>query len=547
MRIPRARLRTILLLINLFVLMLPLGGIFVLRIYESALVRQTESELIAQGAFVSATYRSLAGHLARSHDTHPHGTADSATQDGLPLQYHAPPGDADGPWQLRNPKLDLATDPLLPQPPPALAAGVADPVAMAIGRELNPILRDAQLYTLSGIRVVDQNGIVVASTGEGDELGRSLMNREEVVRALRGEPVSVLRRRNSEVLPLPLDSISRGAHLRVFVVQPIIHGDRVLGAVVLVRTPANIKQALLGKRNALLEAGLVLFAVVLALSLLTSLTISRPVYALIAQARRAARGETGAVVPLPHPVTQEIAELSDTVAAMAATLESRARYISDFAAHVSHEFKTPLTAIRGSVELLRDHGATMSAAERERFLSLLDADAARLEKLVRRLLELARADMVKPGDERSDLRAVVEAVAARYRELGMEVAISAGTGRTLIAMSAETLDSILHMLLDNARQHAGRDAQVDIHWQLEAGGRGVGLDVSDNGPGISSGNIERVFEPFFTTARERGGTGLGLAIIRALLKAHGGDITLAPSARGAAFRLQLPLSAGEPA
>jgi signal transduction histidine kinase len=110
-------------------------------------------------------------------------------------------------------------------------------------------------------------------------------------------------------------------------------------------------------------------------------------------------------------------------------------------------------------------------------------------------------------------------------------------------MSAETLDSILHMLLDNSRQHAGRDAQVTIDWQLETGGRSLSLAVSDNGPGISSGNIERVFEPFFTTARERGGTGLGLAIIRALLKAHGGDIALAPSARGASFRLRLPLAA----
>lgn len=542
MPLPRARLRTILLLINLLVLTLPLGGIFVLRIYESALVRQTESELIAQGAFVSATYRSLAGHLARGRDAHGHVADDGAATEGLPLQYHPLPDETDGPWQLRNPKLDLATDAVLPPPPPALPAGSAEPAAVAIGRELNPILRDAQLYTLSGIRVVDQDGIVVASTGEGDELGRSLTNREEVVRALRGEPVSVLRRRSSEILPLPLDSISRGAHIRVVVVQPIIRGDRVLGAVVLVRTPANIKQALLGKRNALLEAGLVLFAVVLALSLLTSLTISRPVHALIAQARRAARGETGAVVPLQHPVTQEIAELSDTVAAMAATLETRARYISDFAAHVSHEFKTPLTAIRGSVELLRDHGATMSSDERERFLGLLDADAARLEKLVRRLLELARADMVKPGAARSELRAVIDGVAARYREIGLDVQTGGSIDQASIAMSPETLDSILHMLLDNTRQHAGRGAQVRIEWQLEAGGRSLLLGVSDNGPGISSGNIERVFEPFFTTARERGGTGLGLAIIRALLKAHGGDIALAPSARGAAFRLRLPLA-----
>jgi signal transduction histidine kinase len=541
MQLPRARLRTILLLINLVVLALPLGGIFVLRIYESALVRQTESELIAQGAFVASTYRSLAAHLATRHDVHPHATG-PVTEPGLPLLYQPPANDEDGPWRLRNPRLDLATDVLLPPPPPALGIASADPLAVEIGRELNPILRDAQVYTLAGIRVIDYNGVVVASTGEGDELGRSLLNREEVVRVLRGEPVSLLRRRNNEVLPLPLDSISRGAHIRVVVAQPIIRDDRVLGAVVLIRTPANIKQALIAKEPALLRAGLIVLLVVLALSLLTSLTISRPVYALIAQARRAARGETGAVVPLPYPVTQEIAELSETVAAMATTLESRARYIRDFAAHVSHEFKTPLTAIRGSVELLRDHAATMSEGERERFLGMLEADAARLEKLVRRLLELARADMLQPGHERSELRTVLDAVAQRYREVGLPVQLSGSVERVQIAMASETLDSILHMLLDNARQHAGAAAEVTINYRLAPSGRGVSLQVSDNGPGISAGNSDRVFEPFFTTARERGGTGLGLAIIRSLLTAHGGDIALAPSARGASFELHLPLA-----
>ena len=534
----RLRLRTILLLINLVVLVLPLGSIFVLRIYESALIRQTESELIAQGAVIAAAYQTDYARLAGHHDAHAHGDV-QALDYGNPLLWHPPQNPGSGPWRPRNAQLDLADDKVRPPvPDPAVADTSADPLAQTLGHELTPVLRGAQLYTLAGIRVVDYNGVVVARTSE--DLGASLITREEVTRALRGEPVSLLRWRGTEP-PTALESISRGAHVSVLVAQPMVHDGRVLGAVLLVRTPANIKQAILGKRTALLRGALVLLLVVLALSLFTSLTISRPVHALIEQARRAARGERGAVTPLRHAGTREIHELSETIAAMAGTLESRAAYIRDFAAHVSHEFKTPLTSMQGAVELLREHGAGMSSEERERFLGMVAADASRLERLVRRLLELARADVMQPRQEQAAIIDIVNAVAIRQRELGLEVVVEGQATRARVAIAADILDSILGTLCDNARQHAGAGARVTIRCTADAAARQLLIDFSDNGPGISPGNAAKVFEPFFTTARERGGTGLGLSITRSLLAAHGGGIVLLASERGATFRLSLPL------
>ncbi len=401
------------------------------------------------------------------------------------------------------------------------------------------MLRGAQLYTLAGIRVVDYNGIVVATTSE--DLGASLITREEVSRALQGEPVSLLRWRGNETPNFLESVISRGAHVSVLVAQPIVHDGRVLGAVLLVRTPANIKQALLGKRTALLRGALFLLLVVLALSLFTSLTISRPVHALIEQARRAARGERGAVTPLRHAGTREIHELSETIAAMATTLESRAAYIRDFAAHVSHEFKTPLTSMQGAVELLREHDADMSGSERERFLGMVAADVNRLERLVRRLLELARADVMQPRQEQAAIADIVNAVATRQRELGLDVAVDNHAAGARVAIAPEILDSILGTLCDNARQHAGVGARVTIRCAMDKATRQLLIDFSDNGPGISAANAAKIFEPFFTTARERGGTGLGLSITRSLLAAHGGGIALLPTQQGAAFRLSLPL------
>jgi len=535
----RLRLRTILLLINLVVLILPLGSIFVLRIYESALIRQTESELIAQGAVIAAAYQTDYARLAGHHE--PHAPGDVAALDyGNPLLWHPPQNAGNSPWRPRSAQLDLADDKVRPPvPDPAVADSAADPMAETLGHELTPVLRGAQLYTLAGIRVVDFNGIIVATTSE--DLGASLITREEVSRALQGEPVSLLRWRGNET-PTFLESvISRGAHVSVFVAQPIVHDGRVLGAVLLVRTPANIKQAILGKRTALLRGALFLLLVVLALSLFTSLTISRPVHALIEQARRAARGERGAVTPLRHAGTREIHELSETIAAMAATLESRAAYIRDFAAHVSHEFKTPLTSMQGAVELLREHDADMSGSERERFLGMVAADASRLERLVRRLLELARADVLQPRREQAAIADIVNAVATRQRELGLEVTVDNQAPGARLAIAPEIIDSILGTLCDNARQHAGAGARVTIRCITDSATRQLLIDFSDNGPGISAANAAKIFEPFFTTARERGGTGLGLSITRSLLAAHGGGIVLLPTQQGAMFRLNLPL------
>lgn len=528
----RPRLRSILILINLVILVLPLGGIGVLRIYESALVRQTESELIAQGVIIAAAYRASFNRVSVK------ARPRALREYGLPRTAPDHPLKPGEPWRPRQVQLDLASDPVHPPPPDSVPAEEpADAYARNAGAEIASIIREAQFVTLAGIRVVNAQGVIVASTGE--DRGRSLAHQEEIQRALTGEYVSLMRERVSDTPQPALDSISRGTRIRVFAAIPILREERVLGAVLLLRTPANIRQAIWGKREQLLRGGALLAGLVVLLSLFCALAISLPVRALIHQARRAARGETGAITPLKHPVTLEIAELSETIAAMARTLEQRAAYIRDFAAHVSHEFKTPLTAIQGSIELLRDHGDGMSPEEAARFLGMIEADAKRLEQLVRRLLDLARADFMKAGSERAGIGPVLTTVAARHRALGLNAEVLAQQPALHVAISPEILDSVVSSLLDNAQQHAGANATVRLQWEREGGM--AAIIIADNGSGISSANAQRIFEPFFTTARASGNTGLGLSIIKSLLVAHRGDIVLLPAETGAHFRIRLPL------
>ncbi|MBB3268542.1 signal transduction histidine kinase [Azospirillum sp. OGB3] len=519
----RLSIGTVLLVMALAALTLPLSGLWFLRLYESALLRQTESELITQAGVVAAVYRDAWRRAG--------GRTEELGPPVDPPWTH-PPG-FDAPWTPRFAGLDLAEDPILPAAPdPTPTAAAPDAATRTAGASLGPILREAQRVTLAGMRVTDPQGIVVASTGE--DLGLSLAAQEEVRHALTGNATSVLRERNSRYQGRAEGSTApeRSRSLRIFTAHPVLDEGRVVGVVVLSRTPRSLADTLYGKRWHLAGLAVVLLASVGVLARLGTVAISRPLRAVTALAKRTADGERGVMAPVQRPIVREVAELSDALTRMAATLEQRADYIRDFAAHVSHEFKTPLTTIRGTVELLRDHLDTMSAEERDRFLANMDAEAERLSRLVRRLLELARADVMRLTEEvATDAVPVAARLAARH---GATASLPPSLP---VAMGAEALESVLANLIENARRHAGPEARVEV--ALTPEGDGAVLRVSDDGPGVSPANAGRIFTPFFTTARQSGGTGLGLAIARGIVEAHGGSIALRPAERGALFEVRL--------
>lgn len=533
----RPRLRTVLLTLNLLVLLLPLGSIAILRLYESELVKQTESELISQAALTAAMFRGTYLQQFNALRLKDQRASISLRGNPLPLPTSTDPAE----FIPIPPKLDLATGRIRP---PALAAEVStvppDPLSLAAGQKLNPVLADARRVVMSGVRIVDHQGVVVASSGS--EEGLSLATREEVAKALSGEPASLVRVRNSDSESPGLASISRRARLRVFVALPVIVENRVIGAVIASRTPLDVTKALYLMRNHLFKSVLVVLLVVMLMATLTAYYINRPVRALIRQADRLKSGAGGSE-PLANPGIQEVAQLSAAIAEMAATLEDRSAYIRTFATSVSHEFKTPLTSIHGAVEILRDHFAGMSPAEREKFLAIIDGETGRLDRLVRRLLDLARADNFIPGEESCDGVAVLESLADRCRSQGMMVVLACPETPVLLGMGREAFESVAANLLENARQHGGEKVRIDLEARVmtEGDDRLLELDVRDDGPGISAGNRDKVFRPFFTTARANGGSGLGLAIVQALLRAHGGTISLEPAEKGARFRVRVPL------
>lgn len=291
-----------------------------------------------------------------------------------------------------------------------------------------------------------------------------------------------------------------------------------------------------GSQMGPLEFGALAVALVLTLLIAVVLTrtITGPIDALVRRSEEIGRGGRGAIRPLDSYGTREIARLAQSLLDLAGRLVDRSEYVQSFAAHVSHELKSPLTAIRGAAELLRDEeaGPAMTAAERRRFLDHIIADTDRLTILLGRLRDLAHAELPMAAGQ-TNVAAVAEELARRFPQLQL-----APTGDTVrpLALSLEAAAIIFSHLAENAVQHGASRLEI----AAAARGDGMIVTIADNGSGISPGNRALVLQPFFTTRREQGGTGMGLDIARAMLRAHGGSIRLIESDAGAAFAIELP-------
>ncbi|MEO0601872.1 MAG: HAMP domain-containing sensor histidine kinase [Myxococcota bacterium] len=200
---------------------------------------------------------------------------------------------------------------------------------------------------------------------------------------------------------------------------------------------------------------------------------------------------------------------------------------------MSHEFKTPLATLRGTVELMLDEGGDMPEEQRVRFLDNAAREIDRLERLVTGLLALARADQA-PSDVPVDLQGVLERVAERH---GLTVQGEADAVRG----SAVQLEAVAENLLRNAAEHGGESVGLIAIDEPDT----TGFAVQDDGPGIHAANLAQVFDRFFTTRRGEGGTGLGLALAKAVVLQHGGTIDAHSEPGATRFTVRLPRAPSE--
>lgn len=534
------RIHILLLGANTFVLMVPLFAVLALRLYDSYLVRQTERQLISQSIPLAEIFRDawLAEQEKSGVPAPPELPVPLDPEEPTSVEIYGhdfrPPDRAAERFIPIEPVVEVRQGILPPQSGELRPAPDVDTSERRAGKRIEPLLRRTQVFTLSAVRILDGQGCVVATT-RGEE-GLCMDSLPEVKRALAGRYAAVMRERLSDEQLPPLSEVRSRGSVRLFTALPIFSAGRVIGVVRASRTSLDARTSLWhNRRGLLLAVGSTALAAVL-VSLIFAALIARPLQKITRSAQAIAQGVTGSAAAPPLPSSpwapREIQLLGEALLMMTRKLRERADYVAELAANVSHELKTPITAIRGAAELLRDQWEGMDAEQRRRFADNIDADGARMQRLVMRLLQLAQIENAPDPTERVPVADFFSALASRYSELTLELADPPAH----IVISVDHLRSAVTNLVENALRHgAGKPVVLRVSSDRER----LRIEVSDHGPGISPANQQRLFQRFFTTERDGGGTGLGLAIVRAVAERQGGEVTFKSSSSGTTFTLLL--------
>ncbi|MBL4807266.1 MAG: sensor histidine kinase [Rhodobacteraceae bacterium] len=481
------------------VLCLPIAGLFLFSFYANQLVQQTEESLLTQASVLSATFAVLyAGALPENADF--------------------------GAFTPVFPSLSLNADTILPPRPEAVEPEKpASEFYLEIGVQLSAIVISAKKQTLVGYRLLDIHGIVIGGTAE---VGLSLAGVTEVATALNGQIASVPRVRLRETPEPALYALSRGTRVRIFVAMPVVVDGQVIGAVYLSRTPNHIFRFLYGERvNLAKAAGFVVLATGL-IGFVFWRFITRPVHELINRTRKIGANPKARWRSAAHAGTREFATLGDSFQTMATRLQDRQEAIDTFTSHVTHELKSPLTAVRGAAELLRE-SKTMSDNQRNRFLENILSDTKRMEVLLKAMRDLAQSEQPMAAGA-SCLQEVQEQLSRQFDQLDIQLE----NEMTVLPVQRENMAIILGHLLENAAENGAQRVILTV-------GPGS-LRIRDDGNGISDGNLLKIMSPFFTTRREVGGTGMGLSIVKSMLDSVGGKISVVAQQDGACFLIEFP-------
>jgi len=232
----------------------------------------------------------------------------------------------------------------------------------------------------------------------------------------------------------------------------------------------------------------------------------------------------------------------------AVRIESESK-LRRFVADASHELRTPLTAIRGFAELHRQ-GAVTGEEKTKELVGRIEKESIRMGSLVEDLLLLARMDQApKLSMDPVDLNLVIHEVVASARAAGPDhpITVSLADEESFVLGDSTRIHQAIANLLANARTHTPTGTPIDI--SVAHNDNEVSVTVADRGPGLSHEDQEKIFERFYradsSRARTKGeGSGLGLSIVDAVMKAHGGSVTVTSElGQGAAFTLHFPITA----
>lgn len=414
------------------------------------------------------------------------------------------------------------------------ARGVQDYAARPIDARiwgLNKRSLDYRVY------VTDGRGRVVFDTGLPDgsnALGQDYSRWRDVARTLSGQYGA---RATREVVQDDATSV-------MYVAAPVRQDGRILGVLTVAKPMRTVQKFIDRAERDILAKGLWLLGASLAVGVLVT---GWTVWSVRRLRRYAQHVQWGQREP-PPALSGELGELARAMEAMRDRLDGHA-HVEELVRALTHELKSPLTAIGGAAELLHDD---LPAPDRQLFAAQIREQTERLHALVERLLELSKLEHRHSLDHQQVLdlgRRVAQVLvtsAARLQQRGIQLDVSLPEG-VAVRGEAELLDMAIGNLLDNAVDFSSVGGRIEV--TLQASQQHALLTVRDHGAGVPDYALARLGERFYSTARPadpgqapRKGSGLGLAIVRQIMQLHGGELLIASAQPGLQVTLRLPLS-----
>jgi two-component system sensor histidine kinase CreC len=324
----------------------------------------------------------------------------------------------------------------------------------------------------------------------------------------------------------------------MYVAAPVRDGARVIGVVTVGKPLATVQQFIDRAQRRIFVAGFWLLGLSAAVGVLVTIWVVRAVRQLKTYATQVHAGER---VPVPR-LPGELGDLAVAVDEMRERLEDRERLEHTVRA-LTHELKSPLTAIQGAAELL---GEELPAQDRERFAQQIQEQSLRLRDLVDRMLELSRLEGQRAiaNPRAIVLLALIDEVATAHVPLAIQRGIGlVWEARADIALTGEpeSLVLLFSNLWANALDFAPEGSAITV--SLRRVGPEAVFTMRDVGPGVSEFALPQLGQRFFSLPRPRDGrrgSGLGLAIVRQAAALHGGSVAFEPASPGLRVIVRLP-------
>lgn len=398
-------------------------------------------------------------------------------------------------------------------------APLADPDDKSPFKILEPL---RGVPTATSVTLLDINGELIGQVG--GELGGQIF-------AVTGMSIDEAQKYKNK--PFTIDGDNGTPDVRALA-QVLPTG---MGSVVVANSLAEVDKTLTKLRFLFFILGLI---ALLAIALISRWIIAlglKPLEKVEDTAEAIAAGDLSARLPAAKPDT-EVGRLTTSLNAMLGQIEESfaVRVASEnklrrFVADASHELRTPLTAIRGFAELHRQ-GAIVGEDKTKELINRIEKESIRMSTLVEDLLLLARLDQSREiASDPVDLNTLINEVAISARAAGVDhpIELNLPMDEIFVLGDSQRIHQVLANLLANARTHTPTGTQIKI--TAEQGINETTISVSDNGPGLSQADQEKIFERFYRAdpARVRSGSegsGLGLSIVDAVMSAHGGYVSV---------------------